>query len=81
MPAQAVVLVNTDVGKENDIFNKLIEFPEVKEVYMVYGIYDIIVIVEASTMDDLRTLITERIRKLDGVKTTLTSIVVMHRKK
>jgi DNA-binding Lrp family transcriptional regulator len=81
MPAQAVVLVNTDVGKENDIFNKLIEFPEVKEVYMVYGIYDIIVIVEASTMDDLRSLITERIRKLDGVKTTLTSIVVMHRKK
>ncbi|MCE4612288.1 MAG: Lrp/AsnC ligand binding domain-containing protein [Desulfurococcales archaeon] len=81
MPAQAVVLVNTDVGKENDIFNKLIEFPEVREVYMVYGIYDIIVIVEASTMDDLRSLITEKIRKLDGVKTTLTSIVVMHKKK
>ena len=81
MPAQAVVLVNTDVGKENEIFNKLIEFPEVREVYMVYGIYDIIVIVEASTMDDLRSLITEKIRKLEGVKTTLTSIVVMHKKK
>ena len=79
--AQAIVMVNVDVGKENEIFEKLIELPEVKEVYMVYGIHDIIAVIEADTMDSLRSLITEKIRKMDGVKSTLTSIVVMSRKK
>jgi len=79
--AQAIVMINVDVGKENEIFEKLIEIPEVREVYMVYGIHDIVAIIEADTMDALRSLITEKIRKMDGVKSTLTSIVVMSRKK
>jgi len=79
--AQAIVMINVDVGKENEIFEKLLEIPNVKEVYMVYGIHDIIAIIEADTMDELRSLITEKIRKMDGVKSTLTNIVVMSKKK
>jgi len=75
--AQAIVMIN----EENEIFEKLIEIPEVKEVYMVYGIHDIVAIIEADTMDALRNLITEKIRKMEGVKSTLTSIVVMAKKK
>ncbi len=81
MAAQAIVMINTDVGKENEIFEQLFELPEVKEVYMVYGIHDIITIIEADSMDTLRSLITEKIRRMDGVKSTLTSIVVMRKKK
>jgi len=79
--AQAIVMINVDVGKENEIFEKLLEIPNVKEVYMVYGIHDIIAVIEADTMDELRSLITEKIRKMDGVKSTLTNIVVMSKKK
>ncbi len=79
--ALAIVMINVEVGKENDIFEKLFEIPEVKEVYMVYGVHDIIAVIEAETMDALRSLITEKIRRMDGVKSSMTSIVVMHKKK
>ncbi len=79
--AKAIVMLNTEVGMENEIFEKVFEIPEVKEVYMVYGIHDLVVVIEAETMEKLRNLITEKIRKMKGVKSTLTSIVVMHKTK
>lgn len=74
--AEAVVMVNVDIGKEDEVFNKLLELPEVKEVYMVYGVHDLVVVLETSDMDAMRTLITQKIRKIDGVKSTITSIVI-----
>ena len=81
MASQAIVMINTDVGKEKEIMEKIFELPEVREVYMVYGIHDLIAIVEADDMDTLRTLITDKIRRMDGVKSTLTSIVVERKAK
>ncbi|GAB6147757.1 Lrp/AsnC ligand binding domain-containing protein [Stetteria hydrogenophila] len=78
---QAIIMINVEVGKENDAFEKLSKLNEVKEIYMVYGVHDIIAIVETKSLDDLRKLLTEKIRKMDEVKDTLTSIVVNYRKK
>jgi len=78
---KAIVMINTEVGKEDEILETLYNLEEVKDVFLVYGIHDIVAIVEAETMDKLRNLITEKIRRLDGVKNTLTSIVVTHRTK
>ncbi len=80
MPS-ALVLINVDIGKENEVFEKLLSLDNVKEVYMVYGIHDLIAVVDAGSMDELRELITSKIRKIDGVKSTLTAIVVMHKSK
>jgi DNA-binding Lrp family transcriptional regulator len=74
--AEAIVMVNVDIGKEDEVFNKLMELPEVKEIYMVYGVHDLIVILETENMDAMRTLITQKIRKIPGVKSTITSIVI-----
>lgn len=74
--AEAIVMVNVDIGKEDEVFNKLVELPEVKEIYMVYGVHDLIVILETENMDAMRTLITQKIRKIPGVKSTITSIVI-----
>ncbi len=74
--AEAIVMVNVDIGKEDEVFNKLLELPEVKEIYMVYGVHDLIVILETENMDAMRTLITQKIRKIPGVKSTITSIVI-----
>jgi DNA-binding Lrp family transcriptional regulator len=78
---KAIIMINTDVGKEDEIMEKLFQLDEVKDVYLVYGIHDIVAIVETDTMEKLRSLITERIRQMDGVKNTLTSIVVTHKSK
>ncbi|MHC1586518.1 MAG: Lrp/AsnC ligand binding domain-containing protein, partial [Candidatus Hecatellaceae archaeon] len=48
----------------------------VKEAYIVYGVYDIIAKVEAETMDKLKEIITWNIRRLEKVRSTLTMMVI-----
>jgi hypothetical protein len=73
---QAFVLVNADLGAEEDLLKKLREIANVKEVYVVYGVYDIVARVEADTMEKVKETITWNIRRLDKVRSTLTMIVV-----
>jgi DNA-binding Lrp family transcriptional regulator len=68
--------VNADLGAEEDLLKKLREIPNVKEVYVVYGVYDIVARVEADTMEKVKETITWHIRRLDKVRSTLTMIVV-----
>ncbi len=72
----AFVLMNAELGKENQIVKELKQIPNIKEVYPVYGVYDILMELEADSMEVLRETITTKIRKLDGIKSTLTMIIV-----
>ena len=49
---------------------------EVKEVYGVYGVYDLVVRIEADTLQELKDAISNKIRILENVRSTLTMIVV-----
>ena len=72
----AFVLMNSELGMENNIVNEIKKIPNVKEVYPVYGVYDVLMIIESDSMDALRETITSKVRKLDGIKSTLTMIIV-----
>jgi DNA-binding Lrp family transcriptional regulator len=72
----AFVLMNAELGKETQIVNELEKIPNVKEVYPVYGVYDVLMVIESDSMEALRETITSRVRKLDGIKSTLTMIIV-----
>ena len=72
----AFVLINADLGAEEDLLKKLREIQNVKDVYVVYGVYDIVARVEADTMEKVKETITWKIRRLDRVRSTLTMIVV-----
>ncbi len=74
--ATAFVLINAEIGAESDVLKELKEIPEVKEAHMVYGVYDIIARVETETMQELKDVISWKIRRLDKVRSTLTMIVV-----
>ncbi len=74
--ATAFVLINAEIGSEGDVLKDLNAIPEVKEAYMVYGVYDIIARIETDTMQDLKDTISWKIRRLDKVRSTLTMIVV-----
>ncbi|MBS7651727.1 MAG: Lrp/AsnC ligand binding domain-containing protein [Candidatus Bathyarchaeia archaeon] len=74
--ATAFVLINAEIGAESDVLRELKEIPEVKEAHMVYGVYDIIARVETETMQELKDVISWKIRRLDKVRSTLTMIVV-----
>jgi DNA-binding Lrp family transcriptional regulator len=72
----AFVLINAELGKELTIVNEIKKIPHVKEVYPVYGVYDVLMVLESDSMETLREAITAQVRKLDGIKSTLTMIIV-----
>ncbi len=72
----AFVLINADLGAEEELLKSLRNLEFVKSVYVVYGVYDIIAMVEADTMEKVKETITWKIRRLDRVRSTLTMIVV-----
>ena len=73
---KAFVLMNAELGSEDSLVNELKKLESVKEVYQVYGVYDIVAQVEADTMEKVKEMITWKLRKLNGVKSTLTIIVM-----
>ncbi len=74
--ATAFVLINAEIGAEAEVLKGLKGIKEVKEAHMVYGVYDIIARIETETMQELKDIISWKIRRLDKVRSTLTMIVV-----
>jgi DNA-binding Lrp family transcriptional regulator len=72
----AFVLINTEIGSENEVLDDLKKIEAVKEAYMVYGVYDVVAKVAANTMDKLKEIVTWHVRRLDKVRSTLTMIVI-----
>jgi DNA-binding Lrp family transcriptional regulator len=78
--AEAFVLINTEVGGEDEVLKALIGVEGVEEAYIVYGVYDVVAKVRAPDIESLKTIVTINIRKLPKVKSTLTMIVVEGKK-
>ena len=74
--AQAFILVNAEVGSEDEVVRELRKIENVKESFLAYGAYDIVVRLEAESMEKLKETIYGKIRRLSKVRTTLTMIVV-----
>lgn len=80
------ILINSDLGSDMEIIRKIKEIldkePDAKyEVQGVYGVYDIIIKITADSMDRLRNIITNKIRKIDKVYSTLTMMVIEEQEK
>ena len=71
----AFILINSELGKEEDVLKELRSIENVKEVHFVYGVYDIIAKVEAESMEKLKEIVTFKIRRLNDVRSTLTMTV------
>ena len=72
----AFVLINTNLGSEEEVLKGVQDVEGVKESYLVYGVYDIVARIETDTTDKLNDVVTSHIRRLKGVRSTLTMIVV-----
>ncbi len=72
----AYVLINCDLGYEEQIIEKLKHISDVKEVHGTFGVYDVLAKVESANVKNLRDTITWKIRKLDRVRTTLTLMTI-----
>jgi DNA-binding Lrp family transcriptional regulator len=72
----AFVLINTEIGAEEEVLQQLRQLPSIKEAYLVYGVYDIVAKVEAESMDKLKEIVSWNIRRLEKVRSTLTMLVM-----
>jgi len=70
----AFVLLNTQVGCEADVLREIRKIPTIAEALLVYGVYDIILRIEAQSLNDLKQTLAWQIRKLDYITNTQTVI-------
>ena len=69
------VLIVCEVGAEKSILAELKSLESVKEISGLFGSYDIIVKLEATSEEELKDVVVSKIRNLKNIRTTLTLIV------
>ncbi len=76
----AYVLLNSDLGSDESIINEvkqiLAEEDVISEVQGVYGVYDIVIKLTSDDAEKLRAIITNKVRKISKVQSTLTMMVI-----
>lgn len=73
---KAFVLLNCELGKEEDILSALRTMEQIKEVHGTWGAYDIIAEVNSDTTELLRETITWKIRRLPSIRAALTLMAI-----
>jgi len=72
----ALVLVQTDTDRHDEAKVHLAELPEISVVYSVLGEYDLFIKLWARSLDELNSLINDKIRSIDGIEDLLEIVVV-----
>ena len=76
----AYVLLNSDLGSDESIISEvkqiLTDETITYEVQGVYGVYDIVLKLTSDDAEKLRAIITNKIRKIGKVQSTLTMMVI-----
>ena len=82
MLSTSYILINSDLGTDEAIIGKIKEILDdgenniQYEIQGVYGVYDIILKLSSDNIDTLRSTITNKIRKITSVQSTLTMMVI-----
>jgi len=72
----AYVLVSCDLGFDAEIIDEIKQLEDVKEVHGVFGAYDILIKLESANVENLKDIITWKIRKLNRIRSTLTLLTM-----
>ncbi len=70
----AFSLIRVESGTEGDVLAQLLKTKEVQSAFIVLGRYDIIVRVASDTMEGVRSILLNVIRKIPNIQDTATFI-------
>ena len=70
----AIILINAERTRINDVAEQLADISSISEVYSVSGSYDLIAMVRVKTNDELSALVTDEMKKIDGITRTETML-------
>jgi DNA-binding Lrp family transcriptional regulator len=71
----AYVLAKIEAGKDKQALEAIKKFAEAKAITLTYGAYDLHVEVKFDTMEELDEFVFNKIRKVNGIKDTMTLVV------
>jgi len=71
---RAYVLFSVGSGSEEQVLKEIKAMEGVQEAYVSYGVYDLIVKIKTDSMEQLKELVTHRLRMIANVRSTLTLI-------
>ncbi len=74
--AEALILVTTDVGVMEEVYETVKAMEKVKKAAMITGPYDIMAIAKADDVKEISKITVTEIRNIDGVKDTITNVVI-----
>jgi len=74
--AKAFVLIETVVGRNKEVVTTLKKLAGIKSVNTVTGPYDVIVMIEGETLNDIGDLVTAKIHPIAGISRTVTCLVI-----
>ena len=66
------VLISAAPTKEHEVYENLLQIPEIIELYPLFGEFDLIAKLETDNYDKLGKIVIDRIRTIDGVLNTKT---------
>jgi DNA-binding Lrp family transcriptional regulator len=72
---EAYILINVELGCEEQVRRDLKKVEGVKDVYTSYGVYDFIVKAASESPEHLQKLVFDNLRKIENLRSTLTLIV------
>ncbi|MBS7653072.1 MAG: Lrp/AsnC ligand binding domain-containing protein [Candidatus Bathyarchaeia archaeon] len=61
-------------AKEEEVYKKVKTYPEVREAVLTYGEYDLLLRVEANSLEELDNFIFNKLRTTSGILATTTLI-------
>lgn len=76
---KAYVLLKVTPGHERNIVQKLKDMPEMADVNELYGEWDIIARASVERIEDLDALLSEKMRRIEGITLTSTMIVAEYK--
>ncbi len=63
----AIVLLKTDRKRVTGIAERLLELPDISEVYSISGRYDLLAIIKCDLLDKIESIITDQLLKTEGI--------------
>ncbi|HXF73465.1 MAG TPA: Lrp/AsnC ligand binding domain-containing protein [Actinomycetota bacterium] len=73
---KAYILVQAEIGKGPEVGREIARIKGVSSAEVVTGPYDVVVVAEARSLDELGRLVVSKVQAVDGVTRTLTCPVV-----
>ena len=71
---KALTGINMDSKLRDNVLTELFKIPEVREVSEVTGRFDVLVTMNARSLDEMHQLISEKVGRIEGVQKTETFI-------